>query len=210
VDEAALVRLAQGCDDADGKAKEALHFHRIADQSLERFAARILEQQRRSTAFAGKRERPRRPCGFELVPQFILVSEAIEGSRDRTLRGRLHRQRRAAAARAVCAPPAVEDAFAVLPQELEIAKPISVELKGRVHLPDSAAPPRSDFCTRCPATLPLNEPRSKLGRRKKEGPLTARQAPRLANFLTKPTALRRSQNLPAEVSASNAFAVVCR
>src|SRR5271166_599497 len=80
------------------------------------------------------------------------------------------------AARAVCTPPAVEDAFAVLPQEMEIANPISFELKGRVHLPDSAAPPRSDFCTRRHATLPLNEPRSKLGSRKKEGPFTARQA----------------------------------
>ena len=78
VDEAALVRLAQRGGDADGEAQEASRLHRRADQPLERFAARILEQQRCSTAFADQRERPRRPCGVELVPQFIFVGEAIE------------------------------------------------------------------------------------------------------------------------------------
>ena len=86
------MRLAQRGDDANGEAKEAFCLHRSVDQAIKRFAARILEEQRRSTAFAAKRERPRRPCGFELVPQFILVSEAIEGSWDRTFRGRQHGQ----------------------------------------------------------------------------------------------------------------------
>ena len=138
VDEAALVRLAQRGGDADGEAQEASHLHRFADESLERLAARILEQQRCSTAFAGKRERPRRPCGVEFVPQFIFVSEAIERGRRRALRGGQHRQHRAAAARAVRAPSAAEDAFAVLPQDLEISNPISFELKGWVQLPDLA------------------------------------------------------------------------
>src|SRR5271166_10006 len=89
---------------------------------------------------AGQRERPRRPCGVELVPQFIFVGEAIQRGRMRALRSGQHGQHRVSAARAVCAPPAVEDAFAILPQELEITQPISVELKDRVHLPDSAAP----------------------------------------------------------------------
>ena len=44
------------------------------------------------------------------------------------------------AARAVCAPPAVEDAFAILPQELEITQPISVELNGSGSLAGFAAP----------------------------------------------------------------------
>ena len=72
----------------------------------------------------------------------------------------------AAAAVAVCAPSPAEDAFAILPKNLEIANPISIKLKGWVHLPNSGAPRRSDFCTRSPATLPLNEPRSKLGNRR--------------------------------------------
>ena len=115
VDEAALVRLAQRGDDADGEAQEASRLHRRADQSLERFAARILEQQRRSTAFAAKRERPRRPRGVERVPQFIFVGKAIERSRRRALRGRQHDQHGAAAAVAVRAPSPAEHAFAVLP-----------------------------------------------------------------------------------------------
>ena len=52
VDEAALVRLAQRGDDADGEAQEAARLHRRADEPIERLAARILEQQRGSTAFA--------------------------------------------------------------------------------------------------------------------------------------------------------------
>ena len=52
--------------------------HRRADEPLERLAARILEQQRRPTAFAGKLQRPRRPCAVELVLQFIFVGEAFE------------------------------------------------------------------------------------------------------------------------------------
>ena len=52
VDEAALVRLAERRGDADREAQEALRLHRFADEPLERLAARILEQQRRSTAFA--------------------------------------------------------------------------------------------------------------------------------------------------------------
>src|SRR5208337_2578132 len=44
----------------------------------------------------------------------------------------------------IVSPPA-EDALAILPQDLEIANPISVELKGWVQLPHSAAPPRSRF-----------------------------------------------------------------
>ena len=169
VDEAAPVRLAQRGGDADSEAQEASRFHRRADESRKRLAAGILEQQRRSTALAGERERPCRPCGVELVPQFIFVGEAIEGSRQRALRGGQHGQHGAAAAVAVRAPSSAEDAFAVLPQHLEIAHPISVELKGWVHLPNSAAPPRSDFCTRCHATLTLYEPRSKRGSRKRDG-----------------------------------------
>ena len=81
VDEAALVRLAERGDNPDGETQEALHFHRSVDQSRKRFAAWILEQQRRSTTFAGKRQRPRGPSDVELVPQFVFVSEAIEDGR---------------------------------------------------------------------------------------------------------------------------------
>ena len=65
--------LSERSGDADGDAEKALGLHRLADKSFERFAAGILEQQRRSSALVGKRERPRRPRAVEFVPQFIFV-----------------------------------------------------------------------------------------------------------------------------------------
>ena len=132
------------------RRSKASHLHRFADEALERFAARILEQQRGSTAFADKRERPRRPGGVEFVPQSIFVREAIEASRQRTLGDGQHGQHRVGTALAVRAPSSAEDAFAVLPQNLEISNPASAKLKGLVQIPDSAAPPRSRF-----ARIPL-------------------------------------------------------
>ena len=109
------MRLAERGSDADGEAQVASRLHRRAEEPFERFAARILKQQRCSTAFADNRERPRRPCGVELVPQFMFVREAIEGGGERALRGGQHGQHPAAAAFAVCAPPPAEDAIAILP-----------------------------------------------------------------------------------------------
>ena len=138
VDEAALVRLAHGRGDADGEAQEASRLHRFAHEPLQRLAARILEQQRRSAAFAGKRERPRSPCGVELVPQFIFVGEALEDGRGRALRGGQHHQHGAEAAVAVRAPTSAEDEFAILPQDLEALFSASVERKRLVQLSRSA------------------------------------------------------------------------
>jgi len=129
VDEAALVRLAQRRGDADGEAQEASRLHRRADEPLEWFAAWILEQQRCSTAFADKRERPRRPCGVELVPQCVFVGEAFEGRGQRALGGGQHDQHGAVAAVAVLATPPVEDAFAIHPQKLEAVLSLSAERK---------------------------------------------------------------------------------
>ena len=63
--------------DADGDAEKAPRLHRFAHKSFQRFAAGILEQQRRSSALAGKRKRPRRPYAVEFVPQFIFVGLTI-------------------------------------------------------------------------------------------------------------------------------------
>src|SRR5208337_3715487 len=140
VDKGALVRLAHGRRDADGEAQEASRLHRFAHEPLQRLAARILEQQRGSAVFADKRKRPRSPCGVEFVPQFIFVDKALENDRQRAIRQGQHRQHRPTALPAVRAPSPAEDAFVVLPQNLEISLPISPELKGWVHFPDSAAP----------------------------------------------------------------------
>ena len=58
--------------------RNCVDVHRLAEQLIERLAAGILEQKRRSIAFAAKRERPRRPRGVERVPQFIFMGKAIE------------------------------------------------------------------------------------------------------------------------------------
>ena len=121
VDEGSLVGVTYRRSDADGEAQEAARLHRSAHDPLQRLAAGILEQQRGSAVFAGKRKRPRSPCGVERVPQFIFVGEALENDRRRAIRRGQHRQHRPAAFPAVRAPPAVEDAFAILPQEMEIA-----------------------------------------------------------------------------------------
>ena len=107
-------------------------------QPLKRFAARILEQQRRTTALADKCERTCRPCGVEFVPQVIFMSEAIERSRQRALRDGRHGQYRVAAAISIRAPSAAEDVFAVPPRDIMITNPIGLVLKRRIQLPDSA------------------------------------------------------------------------
>jgi hypothetical protein len=78
VDQPAHVHLADCRRERDRDAQKLRHIHRLAEQLIERLAAGILEQQRRSIAFAAKRERPRRPRGVERVPQFIFMGKAIE------------------------------------------------------------------------------------------------------------------------------------
>ena len=145
MDEAAPVRLAQRGGDADSEPQEPSRFHRRADESRKRLAARILEQQRRSTALAGECQRTCRPSGIELVPQFIFVGKAIEDRRRRVILGWQRNQHGAAAAVDADAQCPAEDTFAILPRDLEISNSISAEPKGWVHSPNSAAPPRSRF-----------------------------------------------------------------
>jgi len=73
------------------------------------------------------------------------MAKAIEDGRGRALSGGQHSQHRASAALAMRAPYSAEDALAILPRDLEIAYSISVEPKGWVHSPNSAATPRSRF-----------------------------------------------------------------
>ena len=62
------------------------------------------------------------------------MSEAIEAGRRRMFGGGPHNQYVAAAL--APAPPSTEDAFSVLPGDLEAAIPISVKSRGTVQLPD--------------------------------------------------------------------------
>ena len=81
MDEAALVKLAQCCGDADGEAHRTAHRHRRAEQPLERLTARILKHQQRPTAFAHQLQRPHRPRAIEFAFQFEFVSEPVEAGR---------------------------------------------------------------------------------------------------------------------------------
>jgi hypothetical protein len=132
------MRLAQRGGDADGEAQKASRLHRRADKSFERLAAWVLEQQRCSTAFVGQCERPRRPYGVELVPQFIFVREASEACRRRAFRSRQHDQHGAPPAVAVLPPPPAEDAIPILPEDLEAVFSLSAERKRLLQLPCSA------------------------------------------------------------------------
>ena len=129
VDEGAQLYPGQRGDDFDGEDQERPRLHRLADEPLERLAARVLEQQRRSTAFPHKRERPRRPCGVEFVPQLIFVGEASEACRQRTFRSGQHDQHGVTAAVAMLPPPLAEDAIPSLPEDLEAVFSLSAEPK---------------------------------------------------------------------------------
>jgi hypothetical protein len=131
------VRLAQRRDNPDREVQEASRLHRSLDESRERFASGVLEQQRCPTAVAGKRERPSSPCGVEIAAQLIFVGESVEDSRRRALHRRQHCQHRTSHALAICPPSTAEDPFTILSQDLEVADPIRVVLKRRIQLPDS-------------------------------------------------------------------------
>ena len=136
VDEAALVDLAEGRGDRDGEAQKAPHLHGRAEQSVERLAAGVLEHQHGPTAFAHELERPHRPRPVQLILQSVFVSEAIEGGGRRVLRGGQHGQHGGRDRRRRQAPSSAEDAFAVLPQDLEATISTSAEPRGWIHLPD--------------------------------------------------------------------------
>ena len=162
VDEAALVRLAQRGGDADREAQEASHLHGRAEQPLERLAARILEHQHRPTAFALKRQRPRRPAAVQLVLQFVFVGEAIEGRPVRVLRGGQHGQhgdRPPSPSRAILG----RRRGRRPPTRPGDRHPISVEPKGWVQLPGLRRAAAVTLCTHCSATLPLTRPEASLG-----------------------------------------------
>jgi hypothetical protein len=66
VDEPMLVDLAQGGGDADREAQTAAHLHGRAEQAVEGFAARVLQQQQTSALVLGEGERPHGPAWLEL------------------------------------------------------------------------------------------------------------------------------------------------
>src|SRR5689334_18961208 len=98
----------------------------------------VLKYQHDSPAFADERERSHRPRPIQFVLQFVFASKAIEGGRCRMLRGWQHDQHGRPMTVDVAFSSA-EDAFTVLPQDLEATISTSAEPRGWVHLPDPSS-----------------------------------------------------------------------
>src|SRR5882757_4821994 len=100
---------------------------------IERQATGILEDQHSPSTFADELKRPYRPCAVQFVLQSIFMSETIEGGRCRMFHRRQHGQYTGQISIGVT-PSSVDDAFAVLPQDLEVAIPICAEKSGGIQL----------------------------------------------------------------------------
>jgi hypothetical protein len=128
VDEATSVDLGEGRSDRDGEVQEAPHLHGQAEQSVQRLAAGILEHQHGPSAVANELKRTHRPRPVQLVLQFVFTSKAIKGGRGRLLRRGQYSQHGGPLTVGLALSPA-EDAFAVLPQDLEPTITISAKPK---------------------------------------------------------------------------------
>jgi hypothetical protein len=140
VDEAAPMDLREGRGDRYRDAQKARQLHGRAEQSVQRLAVGVLEHQHDPAALADEFKRSRRPRPIQLVLQSVFASEAIEGGRCRMLRGGQHSEHSGLIAVGLVFPstdvvvPSTEDAFAVLPQDLEAAISTSPEPRRWVHL----------------------------------------------------------------------------
>ena len=80
VDEATLVRLAQGGGDAETEAQEASQLQGRAEQAVERLSAGILKHQRHTAAIMRKRDGSRRPVGVKFGLERIFVFESLDAT----------------------------------------------------------------------------------------------------------------------------------
>jgi hypothetical protein len=127
------MNMAERCRNADGEAQKPSNLHGRAEAPRERFAARILEQEKGPTSFSLELQRPSRPGRLQIIPQFVFVGDVIEDNVLRAFRRGARAQHRTPGAVSPEAPSSVEDALAILPQNLQIGP------RGRVfQLFDSA------------------------------------------------------------------------
>ena len=87
VDEAVLMRLAQGGDDADRKREEEADLHGRAEQPVARLAARIFKCQHNAAALLAKRQWPHRPVRVQLILQLIFMGQAFDAGGGRMFCG---------------------------------------------------------------------------------------------------------------------------
>jgi len=139
MDEAAPVRLAERRGDADREEQEAPRLHRRSDEPLERFAARILDQELSPAALLPKLQWSRGPSGVKLVSQCVFVGKAMKHGERMMTSGRKRYQKARIVVVASNPPSTAEDTLAVVRQELEIAESVDVKLKPRMQFLDSTA-----------------------------------------------------------------------
>ena len=77
VNQIACVKLAQGPRQANGQAQELSHFHRPTDESVERFAAGVVQDEHRPPIAFKKREGPDCPFRVEVLPQGEFVLQPL-------------------------------------------------------------------------------------------------------------------------------------
>jgi len=103
VDEATLVRLAQGGGDAETEAQEASQLQGRAEQAVERLSAGILKHQRHTAVIVRKRYGSRRPVGVKFGLERIFRVQVARRNRARFL---LRQQAGSASSR--CQSPGIE------------------------------------------------------------------------------------------------------
>ena len=130
VDEPPLMQPRDRRDEAEREVHERPHRHRLTEQPLQQFAARVLQHQHGPTAFADELQRPHRPRSVELILQSVFVSKAIKNVRWRVLHNGHHGQHGKAVAIGTRAPPSAEHTMsAVFPQDLETVLFLTAERK---------------------------------------------------------------------------------
>jgi len=117
VQQASPMKLAESHSDVDRQAQEVVRLQGRAEQSLERLAAGIS-----STSMVRRPHESTRvdapPTPVQLLLQSIFVSKTIQGLQGGMLCSRQHGQHGAVSVGV--ATDLAEDAFAVLPQDLEV------------------------------------------------------------------------------------------
>jgi hypothetical protein len=114
------MEFAQSRGNTDGEAQNPSDLHGRSEVPRERFAARILEQEKGPTSFSRELQRPSRPGRLQIIPQFVFVGDVIEDSGLRAFRSGARAQNRTPGAVSPEPPSSVKDALAILPQNLQI------------------------------------------------------------------------------------------
>lgn len=104
---------------------------------VEWLATGILEDQHGPSTFANELKRMDRPCPVQILLQFIFMNQTIEGGRCWMFKRGQHRQYTGEMT-VTATLSSAEDAFTILPQDMEVGTPICVEESKWIQLPHSS------------------------------------------------------------------------